>query len=293
MSVDTILTAIIAVGCVLAIGTTATTLDATVSTDPEDAIDVTYKWLPISTEQAQNLDNAIDGEGATADGTSGTTTVASKPAATGDQTGTGATAPPKQSQQHEQDTARAHQQQAQQTTAKTAQKQSDSNSKQTQQTSGADSPPAKQLNLDDPTLREQLLALLHDLFDSLVRLLPFTPVVAGLAAAIYYRDRLWSWLGGTEDGTNDTPASPPSPQNEITKAWVEMVDCLDLTDHRALTPQEYAAAARQQGVDADTAQQLTELFQEVRYGNARVTEERQRHAKEILRTVRSQLEGEQ
>jgi hypothetical protein len=58
------------------------------------------------------------------------------------------------------------------------------------------------------------------------------------------------------------------PDNEVYRAWLEMIDRLDLERTDATTPQEYADRARRAGVDAEAVTALTEAFERVRYGRA-------------------------
>ena len=69
-----------------------------------------------------------------------------------------------------------------------------------------------------------------------------------------------------------------------------MDERLDLDDRTHLTPRECAAAARDRGADDETVRDLTALFEEVRYGNARVTDERRERAERTVERLRSQLE---
>jgi len=71
--------------------------------------------------------------------------------------------------------------------------------------------------------------------------------------------------------------------NEVYRAWREMADLLDLQRPETATPGEFAEAAVAAGMDPDDVSELTRLFEEVRYGEAPATEEREQVA---LRTMR-------
>ncbi|WP_135823744.1 DUF4129 domain-containing protein [Halorussus ruber] len=297
MRADTILTAVVALCCVLAIGATSTTLDSTVSTDPDDVAEVDYDKIPIGSGHAKNLDDAIDGgksassdsgaspnsdSGAGADKSgTGSQSAASKDGEGGDSMGSA------QGQGGPSEEASGEGQQDQQTGG---------DGKETTQSSGgggqdSNSGKGKGLVADQPTLLERLMALLQQLFDLLLTALPYAILLALLGALYRYRDRILSRVApssSTDDSGEDPPE--PDPDNPISAAWYEMVERLDLDDRRDLTPREYAAAARRRGADADAVQTLTGLFEEVRYGGARVTEERRERAEEIRDRVRSQLD---
>jgi hypothetical protein len=297
MKADTLLTAVVALCCVLAIGATSTTLDSTVSTDPDDVAEVDYDKIPIGSGHAENLDDAIDGgksassdSGASPDADSGpgadksgtsAPSAASKDGTDGDSKSSA------QGQGGPSDEASGEGQQDQQTGG---------NGKKTTQSSaggGSDSSSGKGKSpvVDEPTLLERLMNLLQKLFDLLLRALPYLILLALLGALYRYRDRILSRVApDSSDEEGDEPVPEPDPDNPISAAWYEMVERLDLDDRRDLTPREYAAAARQRGADADAVQTLTGLFEEVRYGGARVTEERRERAEEIKNRVRSQLD---
>jgi hypothetical protein len=73
--------------------------------------------------------------------------------------------------------------------------------------------------------------------------------------------------------------------NEVYRAWREMTDDLDVPNPRSSTPAEFRAAAVEAGIDAADVDELTEVFEAVRYGGEAVTEERERRAVEALRRI--------
>ncbi|HMB50851.1 MAG TPA: DUF4129 domain-containing protein [Natronoarchaeum rubrum] len=82
-------------------------------------------------------------------------------------------------------------------------------------------------------------------------------------------------IEGAEDGA----------ENEVYRAWREMAESVDVADPRTSTPAEFAAAAVDAGLDRDRVEELTELFEAVRYGDRPVTDERERRAVEALRGI--------
>ena len=73
--------------------------------------------------------------------------------------------------------------------------------------------------------------------------------------------------------------------NEVYRAWREMTDLLDVENPAACTPDEFAEAAVAAGMDRADVTELTAIFEEVRYGGAEPTAERERRAVAALRHV--------
>jgi hypothetical protein len=74
-------------------------------------------------------------------------------------------------------------------------------------------------------------------------------------------------------------------ENEVYRAWVEMTDTLDVDNPRSSTPAEFATAAVEAGMASDDVDELTRLFEEVRYGGEDVTSEREQRAVSALRRI--------
>jgi hypothetical protein len=83
-----------------------------------------------------------------------------------------------------------------------------------------------------------------------------------------------------------------STENEVFRAWVEMTRHLPVEHPRSSTPSEFADAAVEAGVSRDDVTELTELFEEVRYGGEPVTEDRERRAVEALRHIEAEYGDE-
>ncbi|MFB6153160.1 MAG: DUF4129 domain-containing protein [Halodesulfurarchaeum sp.] len=82
-------------------------------------------------------------------------------------------------------------------------------------------------------------------------------------------------------------------ENEVYRAWVEMTDHLDVSRPENLTPGEFAEAAREAGMESALVEDLTDLFREVRYGEAEPTGDREKRAVEILREIETTYAGDQ
>ena len=81
--------------------------------------------------------------------------------------------------------------------------------------------------------------------------------------------------------------------NEVYRAWREMTDHLDVSNPQSSTPAEFAAAAVDAGLDREDVEELTSLFEAVRYGGESATDERERRAIEALRRIEREYAGDE
>lgn len=72
--------------------------------------------------------------------------------------------------------------------------------------------------------------------------------------------------------------------NSVYRAWVEMTALLDIENPDATAPRDFAKEAVDTGLERDDVDELTELFNEVRYGEKRA-DTREERAIEILRNI--------
>lgn len=75
--------------------------------------------------------------------------------------------------------------------------------------------------------------------------------------------------------------------NEVYRAWTEMTGLLDIPNPRTSTPGEFASAAVEAGMAREDVDELTHLFEEVRYGGESPTEDRETRAVTALRRIES------
>lgn len=81
--------------------------------------------------------------------------------------------------------------------------------------------------------------------------------------------------------------------NEVYRAWREMTELLDVSDPETSTPDEFAIAAVEAGMNEDDVQDLTRLFEDVRYGDVEPSAEREERAVAIFRRIETRYtEGE-
>ena len=262
MNWDRILTAVVAVCCLVAVGTAATTMDSSVSTDPAEAVEFNPVGLPLgSTDEVGDLRRKVSTDSPNAEGDGGSRD--GDRAASKSKPGGG--------------------------DPQAAQSRPDSEP-QSQSATGSDE--RRSAGGGPKEAAESLLDRILDLLRSLLGvLLLLAGVVAAGVAAYLFRDRLATLLGrgGDESNDADRPAlGDPAPQNEVSQAWYEMVERLGLAGRYDLTPGEHADRAADRGVDPEVASSLTRLFEEVRYGDAPVTDERRRRARERVQEIRVQ-----
>lgn len=127
-------------------------------------------------------------------------------------------------------------------------------------------------------------------------LLAFLGMLLTVALAYRYRWHLiapgiavWGWLndrgrGPGSGGPHNWPSEPPG--NEIYGAWLDMVERADPEQPWSRSPAQCASAAVDAGMDSEAVGRLTTLFEEVRYGGADPTDERQQSARKWLQRLR-------
>ncbi|RQG98340.1 DUF4129 domain-containing protein [Natrarchaeobius oligotrophus] len=76
--------------------------------------------------------------------------------------------------------------------------------------------------------------------------------------------------------------------NEVYRAWLEMTRPLEVDRPDSSTPGEFAAAAVETGLAREDVDELTSLFESVRYGDRETTDERERRAVTVLRRIEAE-----
>jgi len=99
-------------------------------------------------------------------------------------------------------------------------------------------------------------------------------------------------LGEAAGAAADRIESAESVENEVYRAWREMTAILSVSNPEATTPGEFADEAVEAGMDREDVTELTELFEEVRYGQ-RDPAEREDRAITVLRRIEERYGGEQ
>lgn len=245
---DRALAAVVAVLCVVAFGTAATTLESSLSSEPGDLVDPDYGGLPFEEEDVSEIREALD---ATDD--EGEESQSSQPSDQG----------PKEEQ---------------------PEAGSDGDPEQVE-SSGSDGPDQSGgQGPTEPSLLDRLLAFLLSLWPLLVLLAVgalayrYRDRIRALLAALV------GGIGGPGGGpvTEPDPWADFDPENDVERAWVTMVRRAGLARPWTKTPGECADEAVSAGLDPEGVRTITDVFEEVRYGGAQPTDRHERRAREGL-----------
>ncbi|WP_123535464.1 DUF4129 domain-containing protein [Halosimplex salinum] len=266
------------------IGASATTLQSTVETTPDDVIDVDSASLPMSSddvgEYADRLDSDSGSDG-TAPDQSGDPSEPSGDSGDGDES---------ESESEDGDESESESEDGDGQQGGSSEPTAGDHTGE-RRTEGPGDLPGR----DTQSLLEWLLSLLGALLAALLRALPVLVALGLLAAAVANRDRIAAALRerfGRGDDLPDEADGPPlraAPDNEVERAWYEMAALVDGDGVETTSPRECARRAVADGADRAAVERVTETFESVRYGHAAVTPDRRDRALDGLADVRSQL----
>lgn len=238
---------VLALLAVSALGVAATTLETTLTTDPDDEINPNWDRLPIGQEDAAAIEGEIDAGSESDDiGEADDETASSGEA-----------------EQSEMDSGE-----------NTGQ---DTTSEGDAGQSGMDT----SLGSTEQSVFDWILGLLATLARFLLPLI----VIATIGTLIYrYRAALLSLFGLDSPpeprSTQQTAAAEPWPTTEPTtvvdRAWLALVKQVNPDDPKAITTGECAALASQSGCDVDAVEAITTAFERVHYGGATAATEADR-----------------
>ncbi|QIO24569.1 DUF4129 domain-containing protein [Haloarcula sp. JP-L23] len=273
MNSQNVITLLFAGCCLFAVVSMAASLDTAVPGNPDDVVDVDTESLPLPSEQADQVKNALQSSGQSdTQGDSGTT---SKPSADGNQQGRDARPTDDRSGQSTSDSSDG----------------AGESSGQSADSDGSQSGLTRQAGLGPGGPVDSLLDLLRRLFERLLAVVALLAVFGAIALGVYKRelllDQLRAYLGreGTDTDARAATTKVParSPENEIERTWLEMVSRAGVADDPSLTPRERAEAVAQAGLHSEPVRKLTDLFEDVRYGERAVTTSDVREASTYLR----------
>lgn len=263
--------------CLFALGTAAATLDSTVDTTPDDVIDFEAGSLPLPSDDVSTLKRQIQSDSA-----------GKRPEGRSDPAQRGEAGP----QHPERGDTGPKQPDLQPGRGSQRGSDADDTGDPSLVPSGeGDQPGPSPAGRD---LLDWLLGLLAELLELLLALLPVVVLAGVVALAVRYRDRLRARLArlGPSRRAPDEAPPRPSPSNEVTAAWFEMVRRAGLADETSRTPRQCESEAIEAGADADVVRSLTSTFEEVAYGGAPVTDQRRSRARRDIERIRGQLEGQ-
>lgn len=270
----------VAMACFLAVGVAATTLSSTVSSNPAEAVDLNYRYLPIESSDVAKLNNQINRH------KHDPSQHADDPAQRGgrgqDGRGSGPDQPdqpqremkPKRGDSSNPGGLRGQQHDQKGLTP------GDGSHEMAGKGKGNSKQPAPK-EVDSGSLLWLAVGLL----------------VAGLllALAYRYRDRLLAFFGSSSsvESEDETDAgwkpSPPGEKNVVFTAWNTLLRNLDVEDTAARTTTECATAAANAGMDRDAIETLTQTFEEVRYGKRPVTDDRRQRVSQVCQRLQLDL----
>lgn len=257
MNQENYLTVAVAALCICAVGFSAANLDHALDTDPDDVVDLEYETLPIGKDDAGHLEQQVESNKESGQSGGGGSGESSGGGGGSDDDGGDAGGSDGSGQ------AASDQQRA----------------------GGGDG--------ELPGLSENPDRLPFDL-------LPWLVLLAVLALAYRYRRRLlvltMVLLGvtprsSTEEDEVTAAWHGVEPSNEVHRAWLAMVDSIPVERPWTRTPSECASIARDTGADPEAVANITETFEEVRYGGRPVTDERRERAREGLERLRTRGES--
>lgn len=248
MNGDRALAAVVAVLCVAAFGTAATTLDSSLTSEPGDLVDPDYGGLPFEEEDVAEIREALD--------------------ATNDERGDSQSSQPAEQGPREEQPEPG---------SDGDPESSDSSAAEEPDESGGEGP-------GEQGLLDRLLAFLLSLWPLLVLLVVgalayrYRDRIRALLAALV------GGIGRPADGraAEPDPWADFDPANDVERAWVTMVRAAGLSKPWTKTPGECADEAVSSGLDPEGVRTITDVYEEVRYGGAQPTDQHERRAREGL-----------
>lgn len=239
-----VLTLLFAVCCLLALVSLSSSLESTVSTQPDDALDVDHESLPLPVEEASELKRSFEStpsdEQNADDSASGSTQSADRQSsASRDAKSTSSSSVQKTKSKHE------------------------------------------ETLLD---ILRRLLEALLGLLPVLAALGVLAVATSQRTRLMtWLRRRLNRFRSGGAAADTTLEPSVRSPANRVERAWLEMLSRADVDPEPSATPRECAEMLVRTGFDRESVLELTTLFERVRYDDVVVTTDHGERALEHLR----------
>lgn len=261
MQTEQLLSAGVAIVVIAAVGLSASTLGASMSTDPADAVDVQWDALPLGEDRQGDIEGAAEkldetyrqsGDGGDSDSQGGS---AGDTQAQNTQAGDG--------------------------TNEAQQAGDEAGDRKSQGESAADGDVPAGSGAQSSSPSDSGLTPAGPPWTLFLWL--FVPLMFALLA---YRE-LRIALGSDSDGPAAGSLSP-APNNDVERAWAELVARASVDRPQTRTPRDCARRAVERGFDAGQVDRLRRTFEDVRYGTTPPTDEQARLARESL----ARLDGE-
>ncbi|MDZ7689383.1 MAG: carboxypeptidase regulatory-like domain-containing protein [Halobacteriales archaeon] len=106
-------------------------------------------------------------------------------------------------------------------------------------------------------------------------------VVVAVSVLTVRKLRKADWGGDASDGENEKPrvVLDTDSENDVYVSWSRMIERADIDGIRTKTPSEIAEEAKDAGLNPGAVDEITDVFEEVRYGEGEPTQEQKERAK--------------
>lgn len=101
------------------------------------------------------------------------------------------------------------------------------------------------------------------------------------------RERDWGSEGTNGESGKTRVVLDTDSENEVYHSWSRMIERAGVEDIRTKTPSEIAESAKEAGLDPGAVDELTDVFEEVRYRDSEPTAEQERRAKEAFERIKA------
>lgn len=269
MTSNSTLPMVFAVLCVLSIGVSATTLESSMRTDPDDVIDLDWERVPIGEDTAAEMKQEMQDNGDR-----------HAPGETGEERTVGGSRRGDVEERSQAESEGREAENAERRQAGNAESQQARDGGGQAGQSGATSQQDTGTGIPDPFPWNLLWVLAAVVLGVVLLLLGYR-----------WAGRLVPSSRPANGGGEPTPWPPADPTTDVDRAWITMVGRLDLDQPWTRTPAELAETAIEAGMDPEGVRAVTATFSEVRYGGSAVTEAHRERARSALRRIDPVPEG--
>ena len=100
------------------------------------------------------------------------------------------------------------------------------------------------------------------------------------------KERDWGGTESDEENGEERTVLETEPENDVYASWNGMIERAGVESIRTKTPNEIAESAKEAGLDPGAVDELTDVFEEVRYRDAEPTAEQERRAREAFEHIK-------